>query len=39
MDAPAALKTIATRRARFTDSGAIFLDGKNVLSIVVELDL
>src|SRR5215216_297444 len=38
MDAPAALKTIATGRLAFTDPGAIFLDGKNVLSLVVELD-
>ena len=38
MDAPAALKTIATRKLAFTDPGAIYLDGKNVLSIVVEID-
>jgi hypothetical protein len=38
MDARAALATIATRRLAFTDPGSIFLDGKNVLSIVVELD-
>jgi hypothetical protein len=38
MDAQAALKTIATRTLAFTDPGSIFLDGKNVLSIVVELD-
>jgi hypothetical protein len=38
MDAPAALKTIATRTLSFTDPGAIYLDGKNVLSIVVEMD-
>jgi hypothetical protein len=38
MDAPAALKTIATGRLAFTDPGAIFLDGKNVLSLVVEVD-
>jgi hypothetical protein len=38
MDAPAALKTIATGRPAFTDPGAIFLDGKNVLSLVVEVD-
>ena len=38
MDAPAALKTIATRRLAFTDPGAIYLDGKNVLSLVVEID-
>jgi len=39
MDAPAALKTIATQQLCFTDPGTIFLDGKNVLSLVVELDL
>ncbi len=38
MDARAALATIATRELAFTDSGSIFLDGKNVLSIVVEID-
>ncbi len=38
MDAPAALKTIATEKLAFTDPGAIYLDGKNVLSLVVELD-
>ena len=38
MDAPAALKTIATRKLAFTDPSAIYLDGKNVLSIVVEID-
>ena len=38
MDAPAALATIATGRLAFTDPGAIFLDGKNVLSLVVEVD-
>ena len=38
MDAPAALKTIATRKLAFTDPGAIYLDGKDVLSIVVEID-
>ena len=38
MDAPAALKTIATGRLAFTDPGRIFLDGKNVLSLVVEVD-
>ena len=39
MDAPAALKTIATRELAFTDPGAIYLDGKNVLSLVVEIDV
>jgi hypothetical protein len=38
MDAPAALKTIATGKLAFTDPSSIFLDGKNVLSLVVELD-
>ena len=38
MDARAALATIATRRLAFTDPGSIFLDGKNVLSLVVEVD-
>src|SRR4051794_18242445 len=38
LDAPAALKTIATGRLAFTDPGAIFLDGKNVLGLVVEID-
>jgi len=38
MDARAALATIATRKLAFTDEGSIFLDGKNVLSIVVEID-
>ncbi|OYD70443.1 DUF4331 family protein [Rhodococcus sp. OK302] len=38
MDARAALATIANRELAFTDPGSIFLDGKNVLSIVVEID-
>lgn len=38
MDARAALATIATRKLAFTEPGSIFLDGKNVLSIVVEVD-
>ena len=38
MDAPATLKTIATGKIAFTDPGAIYLDGKNVLSLVVEVD-
>ena len=38
MDAAAALKTIATGTLAFTDPGSIFLDGKNVLSLVVEVD-
>src|SRR3954466_2168583 len=38
MDAPAALRTIATGKLAFTDPSSIFLDGKDVLSLVVELD-
>ena len=38
LDAPAALKTIATRKLAFTDPGSIYLDGKNVLGLVVEVD-
>jgi Domain of unknown function (DUF4331) len=38
MDAPAALETISTGKLAFTDPGAIYLDGKNVLSLVVEFD-
>ena len=38
MDAPAALRAIAERRLAFTEPGSIYLDGKNVLSLVVELD-
>ncbi len=38
LDAPAALKTIATGKLAFTDPGAIYLDGKNILSLVVEVD-
>ncbi len=38
LDAPAALNTIATRKLAFTDPGSIYLDGKNVLSLVVEVD-
>jgi hypothetical protein len=38
MDARAALATIATRKLAFSETGSIFLDGKNVLSIVVEID-
>ena len=39
MDARAALATIATRKLAFTDRGSIFLDGKNVLSLVIEIDI
>jgi hypothetical protein len=38
MDARAALTTIATGKLAFTDPGSIYLDGKNVLSLVVEVD-
>ena len=38
LDAPAALRTIATGDLAFTDPGSIYLDGKNVLSLVVEVD-
>ena len=38
LDAPAMLNTIATGELAFTDPGAIYLDGKNVLGLVVELD-
>jgi hypothetical protein len=38
MDAPAALATIATGKLAFTDPGLIYLDGKNVLGLVVEVD-
>jgi len=38
LDAPAALKTVATGALAFSDHGAIYLDGKNVLALVVEFD-
>src|SRR5829696_2769500 len=38
MDARAALTTLATHELAFTDAGSIFLDGKNVLSVVIEVD-
>lgn len=38
MDAPAVLKTMATGELAFTDPGSIYMDGKNVLSLVVEID-
>jgi hypothetical protein len=38
LDAPAGLKTIATGTLAFTDPGTIYLDGKNVLGLVVEVD-
>jgi hypothetical protein len=39
MDAPAALKTIATGRMAFSDHGSIYMDGKNVLGLVLEIDV
>jgi hypothetical protein len=38
MDAPAALRAIETGQLSFHETSSIYLDGKNVLSIVVELD-
>jgi Domain of unknown function (DUF4331) len=38
MDAATALKTIATGKLAFTDPGVIYADGKNILSLVVEID-
>jgi Domain of unknown function (DUF4331) len=38
LDAPAMLKTIATGKLAFTDPGSIYMDGKNVLGLVVEID-
>ena len=38
MDARAGLRTIAEGRPMFTDPGSIYLDGKNVLGLVVEVD-
>jgi len=38
LDAPAGLRTIATGKLAFTEPGSIYLDGKNVLGLVVELD-
>ena len=37
-DARAALETVATEKLAFTDHGSIFMDGKNVLTLVVEID-
>jgi hypothetical protein len=37
-DFPAEQKTIATGKLAFTDPGANFADGKNILSVVVEFD-
>src|SRR4051812_11889294 len=38
LDAPALLGTIAKGELAFTDPGSIYLDGKNVLGLVVEVD-
>jgi hypothetical protein len=38
LDAPSALKTVATGELAFSDPGSIYLDGKNVLALVVEVD-
>jgi hypothetical protein len=38
LDAPAALKTVATGELAFSERGSIFLDGKNVLGLVIEID-
>ena len=38
LDAPRALETVATGRIAFTDPGSIYLDGKNVLGLVLEID-
>lgn len=38
LDAPAALKTVAIGELAFTDRGSIYMDGKNVLGLVVEID-
>jgi hypothetical protein len=37
-DARAALQTVATGELAFTDHGEIFMDGKNVLTLVLEID-
>lgn len=38
LDAPAALKTVAIGELAFADRGQIYMDGKNVLGLVVEID-
>ncbi|MEV7609999.1 DUF4331 family protein [Microbacterium sp. NPDC089320] len=37
-DARSALKTVATGQLEFSEQGSIYLDGKNVLGLVVEID-
>ncbi len=39
LDAPAALKTVATGQLAFAELGAIYMDGKNILGLVVEIDI
>jgi hypothetical protein len=39
LDAPAALRTVATGELAFAELGAIYMDGKNVLGLVVEIDV
>jgi hypothetical protein len=38
LDAPAALKTVAIGELAFADRGSIYMDGKNILGLVVEID-
>jgi hypothetical protein len=38
LDAPAALETVATGHLAFSDLGAIYMDGKNILGLVLEVD-
>ena len=38
LDAPAALKTVASGHLAFAELGAIYMDGKNILGLVVEID-
>lgn len=38
LDAPAALKTVATGKLAFVERGSIYMDGKNVLGLVLEID-
>ena len=38
LDAPAALKTVAVGHLAFAELGAIYMDGKNILGLVLEID-
>ncbi|MGJ4844779.1 DUF4331 family protein [Leifsonia sp. Le1] len=38
LDAPAALKTVASGHLAFSELGAIYMDGKNILGLVLEID-